>query len=57
MSVQIQITDFPRTIEKLSLEGCKMGYLRGNKSYFFKMNFHMPNLTVSIFLTIVCILN
>ncbi|CAL7935419.1 unnamed protein product [Xylocopa violacea] len=45
---KIQITDFPRTIEKLSLEGCKMGYLRSNKSYFFKMNFHMPNLTCLI---------
>ncbi|CAK9797692.1 F-box/LRR-repeat protein 12 [Anthophora quadrimaculata] len=45
---KIQITDFPGTIEKLSLEGCKMGYLRSNKSYFFKMNFHMPNLTCLI---------
>ncbi|XP_017885998.1 uncharacterized protein LOC108628521 isoform X2 [Ceratina calcarata] len=45
---KIQITDFPQTIEKLSLEGCKMGYLRSNKSYFFKMNFHMPNLTCLI---------
>ncbi|XP_016918450.1 uncharacterized protein LOC108001770 isoform X1 [Apis cerana] len=45
---KIQITDFPSTIEKLSLEGCKMGYLRSNKSYFFKMNFHMPNLTCLI---------
>ncbi|XP_033331860.2 uncharacterized protein LOC117223600 isoform X1 [Megalopta genalis] len=45
---RIEITDFPRTLEKLSLKGCKMGYLRSNKSYFFKMNFHMPNLTCLI---------
>jgi len=45
--LQIHITDFPRTIEKLSLEGCKMNYLQSNKSYFFKMDTHMPNLTVS----------
>ncbi|XP_068967493.1 F-box/LRR-repeat protein fbxl-1 isoform X1 [Bombus flavifrons] len=45
---KIQITDFPSTIEKLSLEGCKMEHLRSNKSYFFKMNFHMPNLTCLI---------
>ncbi|XP_076170851.1 uncharacterized protein LOC143148428 isoform X3 [Ptiloglossa arizonensis] len=45
---KIQITDFPRTTEKLSLEGCQMGYLPSNKSYFFKMNFHMPNLTCLI---------
>ncbi|XP_076622866.1 uncharacterized protein LOC143342644 [Colletes latitarsis] len=45
---KIQITDFPCTTEKLSLEGCKMGYLRSDKSYFFKMNFHMPNLTCLI---------
>lgn len=45
---EIQITDFPRTIEKLSLEGCKIEHLRSNKSYFFRMNFHMPNLTCLI---------
>ncbi|XP_031826083.1 uncharacterized protein LOC116424184 isoform X2 [Nomia melanderi] len=45
---KIQITDFPRTIAKLSLKGCKMNCLRSNKSYFFKMNFHMPNLTCLI---------
>jgi len=45
--LQIQITDFPRTIEKLSLKGCSMDYLQINKSYFFKMDLHMPNLTVS----------
>ncbi|XP_076285929.1 uncharacterized protein LOC143211813 isoform X4 [Lasioglossum baleicum] len=42
----IGITDFPHTLEKLSLKGCEMGYLRRNKSYFFHMNFHMPNLTI-----------
>ena len=44
----VQITNFPRTIEKLSLKGCEMSYLHTNKSYFFKMNFHMPNLTCLI---------
>lgn len=44
----IAITDFPHTLEKLSLEGCEMGYLRRDKSYFFHMNFHMPNLTCLI---------
>ncbi|KYQ53799.1 hypothetical protein ALC60_07282 [Trachymyrmex zeteki] len=44
----IHITDFPCTIEKLSLEGCKMNYLQSNKSYFFKMDLHMPNLTCLI---------
>ncbi|XP_011332854.2 uncharacterized protein LOC105276711 isoform X2 [Ooceraea biroi] len=43
---KIQITDFPCTIEKLSLEGCKMDYMQSNKSYFFKMDLHMPNLTI-----------
>ncbi|XP_011057486.1 PREDICTED: uncharacterized protein LOC105147868 isoform X2 [Acromyrmex echinatior] len=43
---KIHITDFPCTIEKLSLEGCKMNYLQSNKSYFFKMDLHMPNLTI-----------
>ncbi|KAH0949559.1 hypothetical protein HN011_001026 [Eciton burchellii] len=45
---KIQITDFPRTIEKLSLKGCSMDYLQINKSYFFKMDLHMPNLTCLI---------
>ncbi|XP_014482502.1 PREDICTED: uncharacterized protein LOC106748476 isoform X2 [Dinoponera quadriceps] len=45
---KIQITDFPPTIEKLSLEGCKMDYLQSTKSYFFKMDLHMPNLTCLI---------
>ncbi|EZA58040.1 F-box/LRR-repeat protein [Ooceraea biroi] len=45
---KIQITDFPCTIEKLSLEGCKMDYMQSNKSYFFKMDLHMPNLTCLI---------
>ncbi|XP_032685346.1 uncharacterized protein LOC116850786 isoform X2 [Odontomachus brunneus] len=45
---KIQITDFPPTIEKLSLEGCKMNYLQSTKSYFFKMDLHMPNLTCLI---------
>ncbi|KYM76914.1 F-box/LRR-repeat protein 12 [Atta colombica] len=45
---KIHITDFPCTIEKLSLEGCKMNYLQSNKSYFFKMDLHMPNLTCLI---------
>ncbi|XP_012219174.1 uncharacterized protein [Linepithema humile] len=45
---KIQITDFPCTIEKLSLKGCKMDYLQSNKSYFFKMDLHMPNLTCLI---------
>lgn len=45
---KIHITDFPGTIEKLSLEGCKMNYLQSNKSYFFKMDLHMPNLTCLI---------
>ncbi|XP_020277496.1 uncharacterized protein LOC109851642 isoform X2 [Pseudomyrmex gracilis] len=41
---KIPITDFPSTIEKLSLEGCEMDYAQQNKSYFFKMDLHMPNL-------------
>ncbi|XP_024880402.1 uncharacterized protein LOC112460116 [Temnothorax curvispinosus] len=45
---KIHITDFPCTIEKLSLKGCKMNYLQNNKSYFFKMDLHMPNLTCLI---------
>ncbi|XP_053970319.1 uncharacterized protein LOC128894660 [Hylaeus anthracinus] len=45
---EIQITDFPRTIEKLSLQGCKMGYLPRSKSYFYTMNLHMPDLTCLI---------
>ncbi|KMQ88071.1 f-box lrr-repeat protein 12 [Lasius niger] len=45
---KIQITDFPCTIEKLSLEGCQMEYLQSNKSYFFKMDLYMPNLTCLI---------
>ncbi|XP_011879226.1 PREDICTED: uncharacterized protein LOC105568294 [Vollenhovia emeryi] len=45
---KIHITDFPCTIEKLSLKGCKMDYLQSNKSYFFKMDLHMPNLTCLI---------
>ncbi|GAB1864358.1 F-box lrr-repeat protein 12 [Camponotus japonicus] len=45
---KIQITDFPCTIEKLSLEGCQVDYLQSNKSYFFKMDLHMPNLTCLI---------
>ncbi|KAL6443454.1 hypothetical protein ACFW04_002949 [Cataglyphis niger] len=46
---KIQITDFPCTIEKLSLKGCQMNYLqRSNKSYFFKMDLYMPNLTCLI---------
>ncbi|KAG7202364.1 hypothetical protein KM043_018690 [Ampulex compressa] len=45
---KIQITDFPRTIEKFSLKGCEMGYLQSNRSYFYKMHHHMPNLTCLI---------
>ncbi|XP_072751881.1 uncharacterized protein [Anoplolepis gracilipes] len=45
---EIQITDFPSTIEKLSLEGCQVDYLQSNKSYFFKMDLYMPNLTCLI---------
>ncbi|XP_070517004.1 uncharacterized protein [Cardiocondyla obscurior] len=45
---KIHITDFPCTIEKLSLKGCKIDYLQSNKSYFFKMDLHMPNLTCLI---------
>ncbi|KAL6254180.1 uncharacterized protein LOC105427683 [Pogonomyrmex barbatus] len=45
---KIHITDFPCTIEKLSLKGCKMDYIEHNKSYFFKMDHHMPNLTCLI---------
>ncbi|XP_076241514.1 uncharacterized protein LOC143183719 isoform X1 [Calliopsis andreniformis] len=45
---KIHITDFPRTIKKFSLKGCKMGFLRSNKSYFFNMNFHMFDLTCLI---------
>ncbi|KAK2586450.1 hypothetical protein KPH14_010725 [Odynerus spinipes] len=45
---KVQITDFPRTIEKLSLKGCEMGHLQSNKSYFFKIDLHMPNLTCLI---------
>ncbi|XP_011137236.1 uncharacterized protein LOC105181875 isoform X1 [Harpegnathos saltator] len=45
---KIQVTDFPPTIEKLSLEGCKMNYLQSTRSYFFKMDLHMPNLSCLI---------
>ncbi|XP_047357926.1 uncharacterized protein LOC124952308 isoform X2 [Vespa velutina] len=45
---EVEITDFPRTIEKLSLKGCEMGHLQSNKSYFFKIDLHMPNLTCLI---------
>lgn len=43
---QVQITDFPKTIEKLSLKGCRVFNLQTEKSYFFRMDLHMPNLTV-----------
>ncbi|XP_068990802.1 uncharacterized protein [Neodiprion pinetum] len=45
---KIQITDFPKMIEKLSLKGCRMHHLQTDKSYFFRMDFHMPNLTCLI---------
>ncbi|XP_015183494.1 PREDICTED: uncharacterized protein LOC107070111 [Polistes dominula] len=45
---KIEITDFPRTLEKLSFEGCKMDHLQTNKSYFFKIDLHMANLTCLI---------
>ncbi|XP_015607355.1 uncharacterized protein LOC107273547 isoform X2 [Cephus cinctus] len=45
---KIQITDFPTMIEKLSLKGSMMCHLQSNKSYFFKIDVHMPNLTCLI---------
>ncbi|XP_048506110.1 uncharacterized protein LOC105688414 isoform X2 [Athalia rosae] len=45
---KIQITDFPKMIETLSLKGCDLYHLQTNKSYFFKMELHMPNLTCLI---------
>lgn len=44
-SYDIKITDFPKTLEKLSLKGTDVCHLSTSKSYFFKMDSHMPNLT------------
>ncbi|KAI4495591.1 hypothetical protein M0802_008603 [Mischocyttarus mexicanus] len=45
---KIEITDFPEALEKLSFEGCRMDHLQTNKSYFFKIDHHMANLTCLI---------
>ncbi|XP_043494527.1 uncharacterized protein LOC122519249 [Polistes fuscatus] len=45
---KIEITDFPETLEKLSFAGCQMDHLQTNKSYFFKIDLHMTNLTCLI---------
>lgn len=45
---KVQITDFPKTIEKLSLKGSQVFNLQTEKSYFFRMDLHMPNLTCLI---------
>ncbi|XP_057333912.1 uncharacterized protein LOC130673048 isoform X1 [Microplitis mediator] len=44
----IKITDFPSTLEKLSLKGCKVCNVNPKQSYFFKLDHHMPNLTTLI---------
>lgn len=50
MSTEIKINDFPTTLETLSLKGSKVCNLSTNRSYFFKLDQHMPNLT-SLILT------
>ncbi|XP_011497861.1 PREDICTED: uncharacterized protein LOC105362194 [Ceratosolen solmsi marchali] len=48
---KIQITNFPKTLKKLSLKGCQIfkGHLmQMNKSYLSKIDIHMPNLTCLI---------
>ncbi|KAH0535387.1 uncharacterized protein LOC123267049 isoform X2 [Cotesia glomerata] len=44
----IKITDFPSTLEKLSLKGCKVCNVNPQQSYFSKLHQHMPNLTTLI---------
>lgn len=50
ISNEIRVVDFPATLEKLSLKSCKVRNLMTNKSYFFRLDTHMPNLT-SLILT------
>ena len=45
--LQIQISDFPSSLEKLSLKGCDVFNMELKKSYFFQVQEHMPNLTVN----------
>ncbi|XP_066582673.1 uncharacterized protein [Prorops nasuta] len=45
---EVQITDFPSSIERLSFEGCDIAINDLVKSYFFKMDLHMQNLTCLI---------
>ncbi|XP_034946786.1 uncharacterized protein [Chelonus insularis] len=48
ISKDIKITEFPSTLEKLSLKGTKVSHLPTIKSYFFKMDLHMQNLKILI---------
>ncbi|XP_015125808.1 uncharacterized protein LOC107047545 isoform X1 [Diachasma alloeum] len=50
ISTEIRVVDFPSTLEKLSLKSSKVCNLMTNKSYFFRIDTHMPNLT-SLILT------
>ncbi|XP_012270777.1 uncharacterized protein LOC105694556 isoform X2 [Orussus abietinus] len=45
---KIQIIDFPETVEKLSLKGCKLCHIQIDRSYFFTMDLHMRSLTCLI---------
>ncbi|XP_033210297.1 uncharacterized protein LOC117168706 isoform X2 [Belonocnema kinseyi] len=44
--MEIQVSDFPSSLEKLSLKGCDVFNIEQKKSYFFQAQEHMPNLTV-----------
>ncbi|XP_011315160.1 uncharacterized protein [Fopius arisanus] len=48
VSTEIRIIDFPSTLEKLSLKSSKVYDLMRNRSYFFRLDTHMPNLTCLI---------
>ncbi|XP_058798240.1 uncharacterized protein LOC131668243 isoform X2 [Phymastichus coffea] len=42
---QIQIQHFPRTLKKLSLEGCHIQNFSNDKSYLNNIHLHIPSLT------------
>ncbi|XP_044014394.1 uncharacterized protein LOC122856690 isoform X2 [Aphidius gifuensis] len=48
ISTEIKISDFPTTLETLSLKGTNVCDLSTSRSYFFKLDQLMPNLTTLI---------